>query len=90
MGEDTIRTVSRHLHASIAYSLKNREAALEHAMQYARGLDRRKADEFVDMYVNELTLDYGDDGKRAVQLLLDRGFEQGLIPNRVQVEFARD
>jgi 1,4-dihydroxy-6-naphthoate synthase len=90
MGEDTIRTVSRHLHASIAYSLKNREAALEHAMQYARGLDRRKADEFVGMYVNELTLDYGDDGKRAVQLLLDRGFEQGLIPNRVQVEFARD
>jgi 1,4-dihydroxy-6-naphthoate synthase len=90
MGEATIRTVSRHLHASIAYSLEHREAALRHSMQFARGLDERKADEFVGMYVNELTLDYGDDGRRAVQLLLDRGFERGLIPNKVSVEFARD
>jgi 1,4-dihydroxy-6-naphthoate synthase len=57
-------------------------------MQYARGLDRSKADEFVGMYVNELTLDYGPDGRRAVQLFLDRGFEKKIIPRRVKVEFA--
>lgn len=88
MGSDMISMVSRHLHGSIAHALDNRKAALDHAMQYARGLDRGKADEFVGMYVNDTTLDYGADGRRAVQLFLDRGFEQGLIPHRVAVEFA--
>jgi 1,4-dihydroxy-6-naphthoate synthase len=88
MGEDMIKTVSKHLHASIAHALDHRAAALDHSMQYARGLDRSKADEFVGMYVNELTLDYGPDGRRAVQLFLDRGFEKGIIPRKVKVEFA--
>jgi 1,4-dihydroxy-6-naphthoate synthase len=90
LGRDMIRIVSRHLRASIAYGLANREAALEHAMSYARGLDQSKADEFVGMYVNDWTLDYGPQGRRAVQLLLDRGFEKGIIPHKVPLEFIDD
>jgi 1,4-dihydroxy-6-naphthoate synthase len=90
LGEDTIRTVSGHLRASISHSLQNRGAALDHAMRYARGLDREQADRFVGMYVNQSTLDYGDEGRRAVRLFLDRGFEAGVIPHRVTVEFVQD
>lgn len=82
--------VSRLLRASIAYGLEHRAAALEHAGQYGRGLDPAQTDEFVGMYVNQRTLDYGEDGRRAVQLFLDRGFEAGLIPRQVRVEFVDD
>lgn len=82
--------VSHLLRESIRYSLEHREEALDHAMEYARGLetDRKRADQFVGMYVNERTLDYGDDGRRAVKEFLDRGFEAGLIPYRAQIEFV--
>jgi 1,4-dihydroxy-6-naphthoate synthase len=56
-------------------------------MQFARDLPTELADRFVGMYVNEVTLDYGEDGRRAVQLLLDRAFDAGLIPNKVEAEF---
>lgn len=88
LGEDLIRVVSRHLRASIAYGLDHRAGALDHAMRYARGLDPAQADEFVGMYVNHWTLDYGDRGREAVALLLRRGHEAGVIPHRVEVEFA--
>jgi 1,4-dihydroxy-6-naphthoate synthase len=88
LGEDLMRTVSRHLRASIAYGLDHREAALDHSMHYARGLDRDKADEFVGMYVNDWTLDYGERGRTAVRMLLDRGVKAGIIPHQVRVEFA--
>jgi len=88
LGPDLIRTVSRHLKQSIAYALDNRAGALDHAMQYARGLDRSTADEFVGMYVNQWTLDYGATGREAVQVLLDRGHEAGIIRDQVTVEFA--
>lgn len=90
LGDDLIRTLSRHLRESIAYSLNNRRDALDHAMQYARGLDRDKADTFVGMYVNDWTLDYGQRGRDAVRLLLERGAEAGVIPHRVNVEFVED
>jgi 1,4-dihydroxy-6-naphthoate synthase len=90
LGEPLISKISRHLRASIAYALSHREAALDHAMQYARGLDRSKADTFVGMYVNDWTLDYGDRGKEAVRTLLERGVEAGVIPHRVNVEFVAD
>lgn len=90
LGPDLIKQISRHLRASIAYSLEHRAAALDHAMQYARGLDRDKADTFVGMYVNEWTLDYGPRGKEAVRLLLRRGHEAGIIPHEVEVEFVED
>jgi 1,4-dihydroxy-6-naphthoate synthase len=88
LGRDLIATVSSHLRQSIAYALDHRADGLDHAMQYARGLDRDKADRFVGMYVNEWTLDYGDRGRQAVQALLDRGAESGIIDRAVTVEFA--
>lgn len=90
LGEDLIRRASRMLRDSIAYGLEHRTDALVHAESYGRGLDRAQTDEFVGMYVNQRTLDYGPDGRRAVQLFLDRGFEAGLIPHRVNVDFVED
>lgn len=78
------------LTASIAYGLDHRSEALSYAVQYARGLedDLERSDRFVGMYVNEWTRDYGEAGRRAVQLLLDRGFAAGLLPRRVEAEFV--
>jgi 1,4-dihydroxy-6-naphthoate synthase len=88
MGRDLMLRVSKHLHASIAYALEHRKSALDHAMRYARGLERSKADTFVGMYVNDWTLDYGERGRRAVSELLARGASAGLIPHAVRVEFV--
>ncbi|MGQ0562412.1 MAG: menaquinone biosynthesis family protein [Gemmatimonadota bacterium] len=88
LGPEMIVRVSRILRASIAFGLKHRSDALAHAEAYGRGLDTAQTDEFVGMYVNDRTLDYGDDGRRAVQLFLDRGYEAGIIPHRVDVVFA--
>jgi 1,4-dihydroxy-6-naphthoate synthase len=88
LGDELVRKISRHLRASIAYGLEHRAGALDHAMRFARGLDRGKADTFVGMYVNEWTLDYGPRGREAVRVLLQRGAEAGVIPHRVEVEFV--
>ncbi len=88
LGAPLIQKISRHLHASIAHSLSHRELALDHAMRYARGLDRTKADTFVGMYVNDWTLDYGPRGRAAISHFLQRGVERGIIPHAVQVEFV--
>ena len=90
LGPDLTRRVSRLLRESIAHGLAHRTEALQHAIGYGRGLDEADTDEFVGMYVNERTLDYGPDGRRAVQLFLDRGFEAGVIPRRVQVDWVDD
>lgn len=90
LGPELIRTVSRDLRASIVYGLAHREEAMAHAMQYARGLDRDRADEFVGMYVNEYTVAYGARGKQAVQLLLDRANDAGLLPEKVTVDYVED
>jgi 1,4-dihydroxy-6-naphthoate synthase len=88
LGPELIKTVSRLLHASIAYGLAHRKEALDYAMQFGRGLDREKADRFVGMYVNELTLEYGDRGRAAVQRLLDEAWNKRLIPRKIDVEFS--
>jgi 1,4-dihydroxy-6-naphthoate synthase len=88
LGTPLIAKISRHLRASIAHSLAHRDRALDHAMRYARGLDRAKADAFVGMYVNDWTLDYGPRGRQAVSLFLQRGVTQGIIPRPVHVEFV--
>ena len=88
LGDAMTRKISRHLHDSIAYGLNHRTAALDHSMKYARGLDRSKADTFVGMYVNDWTLDYGDKGREAVRLFLERGVEAGVIEGTVAVEFV--
>ena len=90
LGDQLIKEISRHLRASIAYGLKHRAGALDHAMQYARGLERSRADTFVGMYVNDWTLDYGDRGRKAVRQFLERGHDAGFIPTSVQVEFVDD
>jgi 1,4-dihydroxy-6-naphthoate synthase len=88
LGPETIKKVSRLLHESIAYALAHREEALDYALQFGRGLDRAKADRFVGMYVNELTLEYGERGRAAVQRLMDEAWEKRLIPKPVVVEYS--
>ncbi|MDP9205396.1 MAG: ABC transporter substrate-binding protein [Gemmatimonadota bacterium] len=90
MPRDLQKKVSRHLRASIAYGLDHRTNALDHAMRYARGLDRSKADTFVGMYVNDWTLDYGDRGRAAIRLFLQKGVNAGIISRPVTVEFIDD
>lgn len=89
LGKEKIRRISNLLAESIRFSLEHREEALNYALQFGRGLDHDDTDRFVSMYVNDRTLDYGEEGRKAVQLFLDRGFENGLIPNRVKVDFVR-
>jgi 1,4-dihydroxy-6-naphthoate synthase len=88
LGATVIGSLSRLLRDSIAYGLEHRAEAVEYAMQFGRGLDRRRTDRFVGMYVNDLTLDYGDRGRRAVRRLLDEAQAAGLLPRPVVVEFA--
>ncbi|HEX8465561.1 MAG TPA: MqnA/MqnD/SBP family protein [Abditibacterium sp.] len=90
LGEELQGRVSHLLRESIRYALEHREEALDYAMSFARGLetDRSRADEFVGMYVNARTLDYGDDGRASVKLFLERGFEAGIIKAQPQVEFV--
>ena len=89
LGPQVMRTVSRMLHDSIAYALDHRKDAVEYALQFGRGLGRADTDTFVGMYVNQLTLDYGDRGRAALERFFGEAFEKGLIPNRVPVEFVR-
>ena len=86
------RRLCRLLGASIEYALAHRAEALEYAIRYARGLesDVRRSDRFVGMYVNDWTRGYGAEGRRAVQALLDRGFESGLLPRRVTARYVED
>ncbi len=88
LGPDMIRKVSKLLHDSIAYALSHRKDAIDYAQQFGRGLDTAKVDAFVGMYVNDLTLGYGERGRKAVERLMAEAFEKGLIPKRVPVEFA--
>ncbi len=88
LGPELIHTVTRALRQSIQYALDHREPALAYAMQFARDLDTQMADRFVGMYVNERTLDYGEDGKEAVAKLLEMGYRAGIIPHKPQVEFV--
>lgn len=87
---DLQHRVSHLLRESIRYSLEHRDEALDFAMQFARGLesDRSRADEFVGMYVNKRTLDYGDEGRRSVRLFLERGWKAGVLPDKPDVEFV--
>jgi len=88
LGDDLMKQVSKHLHQSIVYSMENREDALAYAMQFARDMPVELADRFVAMWVNDLTLDYGERGKEGVRRLLQEGFDAGIIPNRVEVDFV--
>src|SRR5436190_2327620 len=88
LGPEMIKKVSKLLHDSIAYALSHRKDAVDYAQQFGRGLDKDKTDKFVGMYVNDLTLGYGERGRQAVERLMTEAFDKGLIPNRIPVEFA--
>jgi 1,4-dihydroxy-6-naphthoate synthase len=80
--------ISQAIRESVAYALEHREEALNYALQFARDMDADLADKFVGMYVNRWTLGYGERGRTAVQELLDRGFQAGLLPGPTQAEFV--
>ena len=88
LGEETVNQIARLLRESIVYALEHRQEALDYALTFARDLDPALADRFVGMYVNEWTVDYGPRGRQAVQLLLDRAWEAGLVPARILVQFV--
>jgi 1,4-dihydroxy-6-naphthoate synthase len=88
LGAETMANVSQALKDSIQYALDHREEALAYAMQFARDLDTQLADKFVGMYVNERTLDYGEDGRESVRRLLDMGHKAGIIPQTPNVEWV--
>ena len=88
LGEETLHDLSEVLRESIRAGLDNREEAMQYAMQFGRGLDERLADRFVGMYVNELTEDYGDEGRKAVEELLRRAEAIGFYERAVTLSFV--
>jgi 1,4-dihydroxy-6-naphthoate synthase len=88
LGPEMMARLTRLVRETVRYSLAHRPQALEYAMSFARGMDAGVADRFVGMWVNEMTLEMGERGRRAVQTFLDRGFEAGVIPRRVKVDFV--
>jgi len=88
LGDEAIAEIADIMRESISYGLEHRDVAVKHALQYGRGLDQKLADEFVGMYVNDLTLDYGADGRRSVELFLKEAAEAGIIPTMPDVVFV--
>ncbi|OJW17784.1 MAG: ABC transporter substrate-binding protein [Planctomycetales bacterium 71-10] len=88
LGDAMIDRVARLIKESIQYALDHRKEALDYALTYARDLDPGLADEFVGMYVNQRTVDYGPEGRKAVKLFLDRGAEMGLVPGPLPIQFV--
>jgi 1,4-dihydroxy-6-naphthoate synthase len=90
LGREVGRQVERIIRDSVSYALEHRDAALNYAMQFARDMDPALADKFIGMYVNRWTLDYGEQGRRAVRELLARGADAGLVPSSAGVEFLSE
>ncbi len=88
LGEKVMKEVSEILRESIKYSLEHRDEAIQYALKYARGLDKKDADKFVGMYVNELTVDYGERGRKAIELFLKEAAEKGFIPSVPDIVFV--
>lgn len=87
---ERIADLSAVLREGIVCGLEHRDEALEYALQFGRGIDEAVADRFIEMYVNQLTQDYGDEGRQAVAELLRRGEAIGAFPNPVSVDFVAD
>jgi len=88
LGTRTMDRVAQDIKNSIQYGLDHREEAMAYAIQFSRGLDTHRVDRFVGMYVNDLTLDYGKEGKQAVKKLLSEAFKKKIIPQRVALQFV--
>jgi len=87
LGFELCKHVANLLTRSIRMGLEHRQKALTHSLQWARGLESSVADRFIGMYVNELTLDYGERGRAGIRRFLDESFEAGLLPHRVAIDF---
>jgi 1,4-dihydroxy-6-naphthoate synthase len=90
LGVEAGQRVARAIRESVSYALEHREEALNYALQFARDMDTDLADKFVAMYVNKWTLGYGERGRAAVQELLDRGFQAGVIPGPIKAEYLSE
>jgi 1,4-dihydroxy-6-naphthoate synthase len=88
LGPELMKRLTRLVRDTVQYSLDHRPQALDYALRFARGMERGVADRFVGMWVNDMTLQMGERGRRAVQTFLDRGHEAGLIPDRVVADFV--
>ena len=88
LGPEMMARLTRLVRETVRHSLAHRKEALEYAMSFARGMDPAVADRFVGMWVNDMTVEMGERGRRAVQTFLDRGHEAGVIPRRVAVDFV--
>jgi 1,4-dihydroxy-6-naphthoate synthase len=89
LGAELIQFVTKLLQDAIKYSLSHRSEALAYAMQYARDLKQEEADKFVGMYVNELTVDYGDQGRAALTTFFEMAYKQGIIDKPVELDFVK-
>lgn len=87
IGPELMKQATKMLQDSIKYALSHREEALKYALRFARGLQNDEADKFVGMYVNDLTVDYGDQGRAAVRLLFDSAYEKGVISRKMNPQF---
>lgn len=88
LGPETLARIARELRASVEHGLAHRGAALDHALSYARGLDRAKADRFVSMYVNQWTVEFGDTGRTAIRRLLADGVKAGVLSSVPDIRFV--
>lgn len=88
LGDEAIKEIAGVLKESIEYGLKHRKEAVDHSLQWARGMDHDLADKFVGMYVNDRTLDYEDDGRESIRLFLTEAAEAGIIPKVPDLVFV--
>ena len=88
LGQRMMERIAQDIRKSIKYGLDHREEAMAYAIQFSRGLDTQRVDRFIGMYVNDLTLDYGGEGRKAVKKLLSEAYKKKIIPERVPLEFV--
>ena len=88
LGPKLMERISKDIKKSIQYGLDHREEAMDYAIQFARGMDPQRIDRFIGMYVNDLTLDYGAEGRKAVRRLLQEAYKKKIIPTQVRLEFV--
>jgi 1,4-dihydroxy-6-naphthoate synthase len=88
LGKRLMERIAGDIRKSIQYGLDHREEAMAYAIQFSRGLDTQRVDKFIGMYVNDLTLDYGSEGKQAVKKLLSEAHKKKIIPERVALDFV--
>ena len=88
LGKRMMERVAADIRKSIQYGLDHREEAMAYAIQFSRGLDAQRVDRFIGMYVNDLTLDYGTEGRHAVRKLFSEAYRKKIIPEKVTLDFV--